>query len=87
MNATPPLDFLPSIGGTRPTVSRTLYLAPLTPNPELHSSEHRWDKTYCLKFVEEKKYEEIHFFGDKTSPGGNDHEIFEDRYGFISISA
>ena len=23
-------------------------------------------------------HEEIHFFGDKTVPGGNDHEIFED---------
>ena len=23
-------------------------------------------------------HEEIHFFGDKTMPGGNDHEIFED---------
>jgi phosphomannomutase len=21
---------------------------------------------------------EIHFFGDKTSPGGNDYEIFDD---------
>lgn len=36
-----------------------------------------WDKTYCLQFVE-KEYEEIHFFGDKTSPGGNDYEIFTD---------
>ncbi len=23
-------------------------------------------------------FKEIHFFGDKTSPGGNDHEIYED---------
>jgi len=37
-----------------------------------------WDKTYCLQFVEKDGYEEIHFFGDKTSPGGNDHEIFSD---------
>nr|CAG4649599.1 EOG090X0BFR [Scapholeberis mucronata]SVE93819.1 EOG090X0BFR [Scapholeberis mucronata] len=37
-----------------------------------------WDKTYALKFVEKDCYKEIHFFGDKTSPGGNDHEIFED---------
>jgi len=36
-----------------------------------------WDKTYCLKFVEEK-YEEIHFFGDKTDKGGNDYEIYSD---------
>ena len=37
-----------------------------------------WDKTYCLQFVENETFEEIHFFGDKTSPGGNDHEIFSD---------
>ncbi|KAI3693941.1 hypothetical protein L1987_76897 [Smallanthus sonchifolius] len=34
-----------------------------------------WDKTYCLKYLEE--FQEIHFFGDKTYKGGNDHEIFE----------
>eukprot|EP01006_Ploeotia_vitrea_P035567 TRINITY_DN65896_c9_g1_i1.p2 TRINITY_DN65896_c9_g1~~TRINITY_DN65896_c9_g1_i1.p2 ORF type:complete len:258 (-),score=157.35 TRINITY_DN65896_c9_g1_i1:322-1095(-) len=36
-----------------------------------------WDKTFCLKFLEADGFEEIHFFGDKTAPGGNDHEIFE----------
>lgn len=36
-----------------------------------------WDKTYCLKFVQD--YQEIHFFGDKTDPGGNDHEIYSDE--------
>ena len=25
-----------------------------------------WDKTYCLQFVENEGYQEIHFFGDKT---------------------
>jgi phosphomannomutase len=35
-----------------------------------------WDKTYCLQFVE-NDFDVIHFFGDKTYPGGNDHEIFE----------
>jgi|UniRef100_A0A6U0ETY4 phosphomannomutase len=35
-----------------------------------------WDKTYCLQFVE-KDFDVIHFFGDKTYKGGNDHEIFE----------
>eukprot|EP01098_Paradermamoeba_levis_P010338 TRINITY_DN433_c0_g1_i2.p1 TRINITY_DN433_c0_g1~~TRINITY_DN433_c0_g1_i2.p1 ORF type:complete len:278 (-),score=104.88 TRINITY_DN433_c0_g1_i2:183-920(-) len=35
-----------------------------------------WDKTYCLNFVKDK-YKTIHFFGDKTMPGGNDHEIYE----------
>ncbi|XP_055679961.1 phosphomannomutase-like [Lutzomyia longipalpis] len=37
-----------------------------------------WDKSYCLKHVEGRKFKEIHFFGDKTNPGGNDHEIFAD---------
>lgn len=37
-----------------------------------------WDKTYCLQFVENEGYDEIHFFGDKTYEGGNDFEIFED---------
>ena len=37
-----------------------------------------WDKTFCLQYVAKGGYDEIHFFGDKTSPGGNDHEIFED---------
>ncbi len=25
-----------------------------------------WDKTYCLRYIEESEYDEIHFFGDKT---------------------
>lgn len=33
-----------------------------------------WDKTFCLRYLDE--YEEIHFFGDKTYPGGNDYEIY-----------
>uniref|UniRef100_A0A1A8PJ38 Phosphomannomutase n=2 Tax=Nothobranchius TaxID=28779 RepID=A0A1A8PJ38_9TELE len=37
-----------------------------------------WDKRYCLGIVEEDKYSNIHFFGDKTKPGGNDYEIFCD---------
>jgi len=36
---------------------------------------HGWDKTYCLRFLDE--YKEIHFFGDKTEVGGNDYEIYE----------
>jgi phosphomannomutase len=35
-----------------------------------------WDKTYCLQFLEADGFKEIHFFGDKTSPGGNDYEIY-----------
>ncbi|KAI0545081.1 eukaryotic phosphomannomutase [Xylaria curta] len=45
-----------------------------------------WDKTYCLRHleVEAKKpggieYKTIHFFGDKTSKGGNDYEIYTDE--------
>ncbi|KAI4528771.1 eukaryotic phosphomannomutase [Schizophyllum commune Loenen D] len=37
-----------------------------------------WDKTYALRHVEDEQFEEIHFFGDKTYKGGNDHEIYED---------
>lgn len=37
-----------------------------------------WDKTYCLQHVEKDGFTEIHFFGDKTSKGGNDYEIYED---------
>ena len=37
-----------------------------------------WDKTYSLRYVEKDGYKVIHFFGDKTAPGGNDHEIFAD---------
>lgn len=37
-----------------------------------------WDKTYCLKFVEQEFKDRIHFFGDKTKPGENDYEIFSD---------
>ena len=45
-----------------------------------------WDKTFCLQYVADGGHEEIHFFGDKTLPGGNDHEIFEDSrtVGYIS---
>jgi len=36
-----------------------------------------WDKTYCLRHIAADAYDEIHFFGDKTAPGGNDHEMYE----------
>jgi len=35
-----------------------------------------WDKTYCLRFLDEKEFDAVHFFGDKTFEGGNDYEIF-----------
>jgi hypothetical protein len=25
-----------------------------------------WDKTFCLRYLDPKDYDEIHFFGDKT---------------------
>ena len=31
-----------------------------------------------MRLCASQNFEEIHFFGDKTDPGGNDHEIFED---------
>ncbi|KAH9852050.1 eukaryotic phosphomannomutase [Lenzites betulinus] len=37
-----------------------------------------WDKTFCLRHVADEKFEEIHFFGDKTYQGGNDYELFID---------
>ncbi|MBN3271502.1 PMM2 Phosphomannomutase, partial [Polyodon spathula] len=37
-----------------------------------------WDKRYCLGILEKDAYEKIHFFGDKTMPGGNDYEIYAD---------
>ena len=39
---------------------------------------HGWDKRYCLKFVEET-FQTIHFFGDRTNPGGNDYHIYNDE--------
>ena len=35
-----------------------------------------WDKTFALTHVSPDSWKEIHFFGDKTFEGGNDHEIF-----------
>uniref|UniRef100_A0A8D8YC29 Phosphomannomutase n=1 Tax=Cacopsylla melanoneura TaxID=428564 RepID=A0A8D8YC29_9HEMI len=38
-----------------------------------------FDKTYCLKYLEKEFPNQIYFFGDKTFPGGNDFEIFNDK--------
>lgn len=35
-----------------------------------------WDKTYCLRHVQQDNFKTIHFFGDKTAKGGNDYELF-----------
>nr|XP_033785265.1 phosphomannomutase 1 [Geotrypetes seraphini] len=37
-----------------------------------------WDKRYCLDILDGDQFDTIHFFGNETSPGGNDHEIFTD---------
>lgn len=37
-----------------------------------------WDKTFCIPFLQQNNFKEIHFFGDKTMKGGNDYEIFID---------
>ncbi|XP_076442964.1 phosphomannomutase 2-like [Babylonia areolata] len=37
-----------------------------------------WDKRFCLQFIEKDNIQTVHFFGDKTSEGGNDHEIYKD---------
>ncbi len=37
-----------------------------------------WDKTFCLNHLMHENFDEIHFFGDKTDKGGNDHEIYTD---------
>lgn len=37
-----------------------------------------WNKTYCLNLLE-SGYKEIHFFGDRIFPGGNDYEIANDK--------
>lgn len=36
-----------------------------------------WDKTFCLGFLPASEYPTIHFFGDKTEPGGGDYELYE----------
>ncbi|PVD38507.1 hypothetical protein C0Q70_01122 [Pomacea canaliculata] len=38
-----------------------------------------WDKRFCLQFLQADSVKTIHFFGDKTDKGGNDHEIYEDN--------
>ncbi|GAA5833025.1 hypothetical protein JCM11251_006483 [Rhodosporidiobolus azoricus] len=36
-----------------------------------------WDKTYALRHIKSEGFKEIHFFGDKQYPGGNDYELAE----------
>jgi phosphomannomutase len=37
-----------------------------------------WTKQFALQYVEAEGFTDIHFFGDKTFPGGNDYEIYTD---------
>jgi phosphomannomutase len=37
-----------------------------------------WDKRFSLQFIQNHLYDEIHFFGDQTQKGGNDHELYHD---------
>lgn len=37
-----------------------------------------WDKRLCLEQLETEGLDTIYFFGNETSSGGNDYEIFED---------
>jgi len=37
-----------------------------------------WDKRFCLKHLENEKFKEIHFFGDRTEEGGNDYQLYAD---------
>uniref|UniRef100_A0A3B3DNV0 Phosphomannomutase n=1 Tax=Oryzias melastigma TaxID=30732 RepID=A0A3B3DNV0_ORYME len=37
-----------------------------------------WDKRLCLDLLEGEGLDAIYFFGNETSDGGNDYEIFND---------
>ncbi|XP_005302656.1 phosphomannomutase 1 isoform X2 [Chrysemys picta bellii] len=37
-----------------------------------------WDKRYCLDILNDEQFDTIHFFGNETTPGGNDYEIYDD---------
>eukprot|EP01057_Protomagalhaensia_wolfi_P001974 Protomagalhaensia_wolfi_Nauph_80__1973@NODE_2247_length_1154_cov_20_425112_g1753_i0_p1_GENE_NODE_2247_length_1154_cov_20_425112_g1753_i0NODE_2247_length_1154_cov_20_425112_g1753_i0_p1_ORF_typecomplete_len293_score44_82PMM/PF03332_13/2_6e56Hydrolase_3/PF08282_12/0_0037SOCS_box/PF07525_16/0_074Trehalose_PPase/PF02358_16/0_34Trehalose_PPase/PF02358_16/2_2e03_NODE_2247_length_1154_cov_20_425112_g1753_i02351113 len=38
-----------------------------------------WDKSFCLGLMKLDQFNEIHFFGDRCSEGGNDHGIYIDE--------
>lgn len=41
-----------------------------------------WDKRYCLQHFDQSKFDNVFFFGDRTSPTGNDHLIYKHLNGF-----
>lgn len=47
-----------------------------------------WDKRLCLEVLEREGLDAIYFFGNETSDGGNDYEIFNDprTIGFTVLS-
>ena len=42
-----------------------------------------WDKTYCLRHVEDEGFDEIHFFGDKTYQVCAHYLVFREPSTFI----
>lgn len=38
-----------------------------------------WDKRFCLNILQKDGFKTIHFFGDRTEPGGNDYEAYNDE--------
>ena len=70
-------------GGVRPSGSALTPRRPSTPAIRIRTPAaivrqvfpNGWDKTFCLQYLDE--FDSVHFFGDKTYKGGNDHEIFE----------
>ena len=36
----------------------------------------KWDKTFCLNYLEGEKYENLYFFGDRVEPDGNDYCLY-----------
>ena len=39
---------------------------------------HGWDKRFCLNYIKDDGFKEIHFYGDKTAEGGNDYHLYCD---------
>ena len=38
-----------------------------------------WDKTFCLKFINLNKYQDVFFFGDRVTPDGNDYSLYSHK--------
>ncbi|XP_056262606.1 phosphomannomutase 1 isoform X2 [Pseudoliparis swirei] len=44
----------------------------------LQFTKEGWDKRLCLELLDREGLDQIYFFGNETSDGGNDYEIFND---------